>query len=121
MIGCRKEPYLSAQGLEDDLWLVPIEDRRRLDSVREGMLEGFTLGNYLLLVEHTGRLLRDGKGSISAELADIFDRLGSSAKSWQTRLLKLWGGRLHCLSCSYRERCLSARVANSTRNNFCRN
>jgi hypothetical protein len=31
--------------------LVPIEDRRRLDSEREGMLEGFSLGNYLLLVE----------------------------------------------------------------------
>ncbi len=32
-------------------WLCPIEDRRRLDSAREGMLEGFSLGSYLLLVD----------------------------------------------------------------------
>jgi hypothetical protein len=30
-------------GLEDSLWLCPIADRRRLDSSREGMLEGFSL------------------------------------------------------------------------------
>ena len=32
-------------------WLCPIEDWRRLNSSREGMLEGFSLGSYLLLVE----------------------------------------------------------------------
>ena len=84
----------AAVGLEESLWLVPIEDRRRLDSDREGMLEGFTLGNYLLLVEHTGRLVREGKASLSAELADVFERLGTSAEAWQTRLLKLCGSRL---------------------------
>src|SRR5208283_4985513 len=36
-------------GREEGLWLCPIEDRRRLDSSREGMVEGFSLGNYLLL------------------------------------------------------------------------
>jgi hypothetical protein len=81
-------------GLEDALWLVPIEDRRGLDSTREGMFEGFTLGNYLMLVEHTGRLVREGKASISADLADIFERLGTSAEVWQERLMKLRGGRL---------------------------
>ncbi len=40
--------------LEESLWLIPSEDRRRLDSQREGMVEGFTLGNYLMLVEYTG-------------------------------------------------------------------
>jgi hypothetical protein len=84
----------AAAGLEDALWLVPIEDRRGLDSNREGMLAGFTLGNYLMLVEHTGRLVREGKASISADLADIFERLGTSADVWQERLMKLQGGRL---------------------------
>ena len=84
----------ASAGLEDELWLVPIEDRRRIDSVREGMLAGFTLGNYLMLVEYTGRLIRDGKASISAELSDVFARLGSSSEAWQTRLMKLAGGRL---------------------------
>ncbi len=81
-------------GLEDKLWLVPIEDRRRIDSVREGMLAGFTLGNYLSLVEYTGRLIRDGKASISAELAGVFEQLGSNAEAWKARLMKLSGGRL---------------------------
>ncbi len=83
-----------AAKLEDDLWLVPIEDRRAKDSTREGMLPTFTLGNYLLLVEHTGRLVRDKKASISAELADIFERLGTSAELWQARIRRLSGGRL---------------------------
>ena len=58
----------AAAGLEESIWLCPVEDRRKLDSSREGMLEGFSLGNYVLLVEYTGRLFRDGKAVISAEL-----------------------------------------------------
>ncbi len=61
---------------------------------REGMLEGFSLGSYLLLVDYTGRLFRTGKATISAELAGIFDRLGSSAESWRARLEKLRTRRL---------------------------
>ena len=48
----------------------------------------------LLLVEYTGRLFREGKAAISAELSGILDRLGFSAESWQARLEKLRGGRL---------------------------
>src|SRR5580700_9396524 len=80
--------------MEESLWLCPIEDRRRLDSSREGMLEGFPLGNYLLLVDYTGRLFREGKSVISAEVSGILDRLGSSAGSWWSRLEKLSRGRL---------------------------
>jgi hypothetical protein len=58
------------------------------------MLEGFSLGNYLLLVDYTGRLFRAGKAVISAALAGILERLDSSAESWQARLRKLAGGRL---------------------------
>ena len=70
----------AAAGLEEGLWLCPIEDRRRLDSSREGMLEGFSLGNYVLLVEYTGRLFREGKAVISGEMAGVFERLGSNAE-----------------------------------------
>lgn len=84
----------ASKQLEDALWLIPIEDRRQLDSNREGMLTGFTLGNYLMLVEHTGRLLRNGKASISAEVSDILARIGSSAEAWQARMQRLQGGRL---------------------------
>jgi hypothetical protein len=86
----------AAAGIEESLWLCPIEDRRGLDSSREGMMEGFSLGNYLLLVDYTVRLFREGKATISQEVAEILQRLGSSAESWQARLerLKRRGGRL---------------------------
>jgi hypothetical protein len=84
----------SSAGLEESIWLCPIEDRRELDSSREGMLQGFSLGNYLLLVDYTGRLFREGKTVISAELTGILNRLGTTAESWQARLEKLKSGRL---------------------------
>jgi hypothetical protein len=80
--------------LEDSLWLCPIEDRRGLDSNREGMIQGFSLGSYVQLVDYTGRLFRQGKASISAELAGIFERLGCSSQDWQNRMEKLRNGRL---------------------------
>ena len=81
-------------GLEEGLRLCPIEDRWRLDSPREGMLEGFSLRNYLLLVDYAGRLFPEGKAVISAELGAILRRLGSSAENWQARLRRLASGRL---------------------------
>jgi len=84
----------AAAGLEESHWLCPIEDRRRLDSAREGMLEGFSLGSYLLLVDYTGRLFREGKAAISRDVAEIFQRLGTTAETWQARLQKLRTGRL---------------------------
>ncbi len=58
------------------------------------MIEGFSLGNYLLLVEYTGRLFSAGKAVISGELAGVFEWLGSNAENWQARLQKLAAGRL---------------------------
>jgi hypothetical protein len=84
----------ASAGLEESLWLCPIEDRRRLDSCREGMLEGFSLGSYFLLVDYTGRRYRKGKAAFSAELAGILDRLGSNAESWRARMDRLRSGRL---------------------------
>jgi Transposase IS200 like len=84
----------AAKGLEEKLWLCPIEDRRKLDSPREGMFEGLSLGSYLLLVDYTGRLFRNGKTAISANLAGIFERIGSRAENWQARMEKLRKGRL---------------------------
>ena len=83
----------AAGGLEEDLWLCPIEDRRRIDSSREGMFEGLSIGNYLRLVDYTGRLFREGKARISNDLAGILDRIGSSAEGWQRRMEKLKTGR----------------------------
>jgi hypothetical protein len=82
-----------ASGLEEGLWLCPIEDRRRWDSSGEGMFEGLSIGSYLRLVDYTGRLFREGKAKISAELAGILDRIGCSAERWQVRMEKLKNGR----------------------------
>jgi hypothetical protein len=84
---------VASAGLEESHWLCPIEDRRGLDSSREGMLEGLSLGNYVLLVDYTGRLFRDGKAAISREVAGILERLGTTAETWQARLEKLRKGR----------------------------
>jgi hypothetical protein len=84
----------ASAGLEELHWLCPIEDRRRLDSSREGMLEGFSLGSYLLLVDYTARLFREGKARISHEVNEILARIGTSAETWQARLEKLTKGRL---------------------------
>jgi hypothetical protein len=43
---------------------------------------------------YTGRLFRECKAVISAELGAILERLGSSAENRQARLRKLAGGRL---------------------------
>ena len=87
---------------EQDHWLIPFEDRRphtnsKPSSKREGMLEKFTLGNYLLLVDYTGRLFRTGKARMSDSVRKIFDRLDSSIEFWTAGLKKmlaskqLWG------------------------------
>jgi len=39
-------------------------------------------------------LFRDGKAAISSEVADILNRLGTTAETWQARLEKLSKGRL---------------------------
>jgi hypothetical protein len=65
-----------------------------LDSTREGMVQVFSLGVYVQLVDCTGRLFLQGKASISAELTGIFERLGCSAQNWQKRMVKLRDGRV---------------------------
>jgi REP element-mobilizing transposase RayT len=83
-----------AAGLEEAHWLCPIEDRRRLDSAREGMIEGLSLGQYLLVLDETARLFREGKAVVSRAAAEILDRLGGGVASWQARLEALRAGRL---------------------------
>ena len=47
-----------------------------------------------MLVDYTGRLLREGKASIDSGLAGILDRIGSSAEVWQALVARLSGNRL---------------------------
>ena len=69
------------------------------------MIEGLPVGGELLLVDDIGRLFRDRKSVISAELSGILDRLGGSAESWRRRLEKLRiGGLLRRFFGTSRER-----------------
>jgi len=79
---------------EQDHWLLPFEDRRphthsKPSSNREGMLEKFTLGNYLVLVEYTGRMFRQGKAQISDRIKQVFERLGTSVAFWTDHVKKM--------------------------------
>jgi hypothetical protein len=68
-----------SEGVEDHCWLIPIEDQRSRGGKREGFKEGFTLGQYLMLVDCTSRAVRDAKQSVSVDLESIFDRLAENA------------------------------------------
>jgi len=81
----------AAGDLEHDLWLCPVEDRRRQCVGRDGMLEGFSLSSCLLLVDITGRLCREGKARLSREVASVLERLETGAKVWWQRMRKLFG------------------------------
>ena len=81
----------AAGRMEDSHWLCPLEDGRKKGSQREGMLENFSLGSYLLLVDYTSRLQRSGKARLTTEVANIFERLGTSSEYWDQRLQKMFG------------------------------
>jgi hypothetical protein len=77
------------RGLEDGLWLCPMEDRRAQGGSRVGMLEGFSLASYLLLVDETSRILREGKASVNPQAAALLDRLGTSVETWESTMKKM--------------------------------
>ena len=88
----------AAGNLEDDLWLVPIEDRRSHTnaapaSAREGMVETFSLGSYLLLVDFTGRLCRNGKAQMSKGIKEVFERIGIRGDRWVDQIKKMLSSR----------------------------
>jgi hypothetical protein len=57
------------------------------------MIEGCTLSCYLRVVDATGRMIRDGKASIEADLAPIFERLGMDQVTLQTVVTMLFQPR----------------------------
>ena len=87
---CVRKAFLLGEGDDNrKLWL-----ENRLAELAE--IFAVAVGGFsdVKLVEYTGRLFRQEKASISAELAGIFERLGLSAQSWQSGMEKLRGDRL---------------------------
>ena len=79
-----------AADLESGLWLCPIEDRRRHGEMRAGLVEGFSLGSYVQLIDWTSRLLRRCKARVSEEVASLLDRLGTNSDTWSITLQRLF-------------------------------
>ena len=78
-----------SEGLEDNHWLIPIEDRRAQGAPREGIKSGFALGQYLLLVDSISRSVREGKAQLAQSLASIFERLEMDADRFEQRLTNM--------------------------------
>jgi hypothetical protein len=55
--------------------------------VSEGIKEGFTFGQYLMLVDCMSRTVREGKAFVSQEVESIFDRLQMDAQRWMERVM----------------------------------
>lgn len=47
------------------------------------------LGSYLLLVDYTSRLFRNGKARVNAGVKEIFERLGTSQEFWFEHMKKM--------------------------------
>jgi hypothetical protein len=86
----------AASGSEENLWLCPIEDRRQHEArSRRGLLDGFSLGSYLQLVDWTSRLVRQGKARVSQDVTELLDRLGTTGNAWEATLSKLFSTSRH--------------------------
>jgi hypothetical protein len=79
-----------ARGMESGLWLCPLEDRRQRGDQRVGLLQSFSLGSYLLLVDATSRMLRPGKARVGPQVVALLERIGTSVEIWQATLEQLF-------------------------------
>lgn len=75
---------------ENDHWLCPFSSASQSAHGFGGMLEGFSLPNYLKLLDETSRLVRDGKHSVSRNAASILERLGTTADVWTATIRKMF-------------------------------
>ena len=65
------------------------------------MLEGFSLGSYVLLLDYVGRLWREGKARMSDEVKDVFTRLGTDAESLPRLLSKMLSSDSNLRGCFF--------------------
>ena len=82
-----------ASRLEEQLWLCPFSDvpsDQEQTPTRRGMLCGFSLAQYVSLVDSTSRLVREGKANVSAQVGSMLERLGTSAEVWKETLVRLF-------------------------------
>ena len=76
--------------LEEGIWLCPFAGETSPSNGFRGMLGGFSLANYLQLLDETCRLVRDGKHHMKRGAASILERLGTTAEVWQTTISNMF-------------------------------
>ena len=74
---------VSLDDAEQTHWLCPLNDRRTSGAAREGMVEGLSLPKYLLLLDETSRLSRDGNVVVDSAVTSLLERLGTTVEIWQ--------------------------------------
>lgn len=80
----------AATGLEEQLWLCPLAGTVDASGHYAGLLEGFSLAQYLQLVDWTSRFVREGKRHVTRAVASILQRLDTSAEVWQATFQKMF-------------------------------
>jgi hypothetical protein len=78
------------RGMENSLWLCPIENRVDAGRTRQGLLEGCSLGSYLLLLDETSRRVRAGKARVHPAADALLERLGTTRARWEATLERLF-------------------------------
>lgn len=84
----------AAGNADQDHWLIPLGTLRPSSATtnmkpREGMLNTFSLGSYVMLVDYAGRIFRKGKTSMSEGLESIFERLGIDHEAWTMQVKEM--------------------------------
>jgi len=78
---------------EAGLWLLPLDDSRADGAGRPGLMAGCTLSFYLSVVDATSRMVREGKASLDARVAPIFERLALDQTIVEAAIHKLFQPR----------------------------
>lgn len=81
--------------VEQDHWLIPFGDGQQLadstEARRRGMLASFSLASYLLLVDYSGQLFREGKAHMEQDVKCVLERLGVEQEVWVDQVQKRFG------------------------------
>ena len=79
----------TAAKLEAGIWLSPFARTAGAEPGREGMLEGFSLAQYLHLIDFSSRIFREGKCRVGQDVPPILKRLGTTIEIWEATLRQL--------------------------------
>lgn len=89
--GAVLDPQAASQ-LEQQIWLCPFASQSAQSdtTARRGMVSGFSLAQYLHLVDCTSRLARAGKAHVGTQVESMLERLGTRAETWTANLQRLF-------------------------------